>query len=72
MKARRAQLAKMLWRRQALFENPRYEYTTREFPTKIGEVTPEFEAALEAEGWRRAWADIGVEGTFVVYKRERV
>jgi hypothetical protein len=56
---------------EVVFQHPRYEYMTREFPTKIGEVTPEFEAELEAKGWRRAWADIGTEGTFVVYRRKR-
>lgn len=55
----------------SLFENPRYEYTTRECPTIPGQITPDFEASLEAVGWHRAWADITVEGTFIVYRRLR-
>lgn len=52
------------------FKNSRYEYITREFETDIDNYHPSFEKSLEDEGWRRAWADITMEGTFVVYRRE--
>jgi hypothetical protein len=52
------------------FFNPRYEYTTREYPWE-GRIIPEAELELTKVGWRRAWADNTMEGIFVVYRRER-
>jgi len=55
----------------APFTNPRYEYTTREFPTEIEALTPDFGAVMKAEGWHQVWADVTVEGTFATFRRER-
>jgi hypothetical protein len=49
--------------------NTRYEYTTREFSSNV--FTPDWEADMEREGWRRVWGDITMDGTFAVYRRER-
>lgn len=49
---------------------PRYEYVTQEVST---EVSPfEDSPGLVAAGFVRVWADITSEGTFIVYRRERV
>ena len=53
-----------------MFINLRYEYTTRECPTDTC-FHPEFEAEMLAKGWQRAWADITIDGAFVVYRRQR-
>ena len=51
--------------------NSRYEYSIREYPTIVGQLAPpDEEVLLEKDGWRRAWADITMEGTFVVFRRE--
>ena len=54
------------------FKNPKYEYMTREYPYE-GRAIEEskVEAELEPHGWRRAWADKTMTGTFVVYRRPR-
>ena len=51
------------------FVNARYEYTTRECASDA--IEPPFEAQMAQEGWRRCWADITMEGMFVVYRRDR-
>lgn len=54
------------------FQNSRYEYVTREIPTEIPRViSSETDREMGSQGWRRAWADISTEGTFIVYRRER-
>jgi len=58
----------------APFQNPRYEYLTREHRLRVGLTSKEAqeEQKLEADGWLRIWADKTMEGVFVVYRRDRV
>jgi hypothetical protein len=51
--------------------NTRYEYETREVPFNTDTVSAEFDKMWTALGWRRAWADVSVEGVFIVYRREK-
>lgn len=46
----------------------KYEYTT----TQLQGMHPssEVDKVMQAQGWHRAWADIDVSGTFIVYRRE--
>jgi hypothetical protein len=53
------------------FRNPLYEYVTREFPTDLQSFSSAADRDMEAEGWRRTWADVTIEGTFAVYRRPR-
>ena len=47
-----------------------YEYTTRLYQTVPGRLDQPEEAQLAREGWQRAWADVTMQTTFVVYRRE--
>jgi hypothetical protein len=55
----------------APFQNSRYEYTTREVPTTNEVISGESDRVMQSQGWRRCWADVTIEGTFVVYRRAR-
>lgn len=50
--------------------NRRYEYLTREYPYSVDRAWDDPTELMDA-GWRRAWADLTLEGIFVVYRRER-
>lgn len=56
---------------------PRWEYTTRCYPQAqegyilVTETQRMAEERLNAQGWKRVWADNTLEGAFVVYRRER-
>lgn len=50
------------------FQNQRYEYCSTEHPTVIGDMIDPNDPGAP---WVRVWADITMEGTFVVYRRER-
>lgn len=50
----------------------RYEtvsYLTRYYPG-LAVGSPPGEDVILAEGWRRVWADVRMDGQFVVYARE--
>jgi hypothetical protein len=51
--------------------NSRYEYTTREWPSAPDVLSSSSDKEISQNGWRRVWADVTLEGTFVVYRRER-
>jgi hypothetical protein len=52
-------------------KNQKYEYITRLVETDISKVAhSSFDEDLESEGWKRAWADITTETTFIVYRRK--
>jgi hypothetical protein len=51
--------------------NTRYEYTTRELPGTTDVISAESDAEMNRVGWRRVWADVTLDGAFVVYRRER-
>jgi hypothetical protein len=54
------------------FVHGRYEYGTDVMPTITGSLAhmnnPKFPSV---DGWQVAWADITVEGTFVVYRKKK-
>ncbi len=54
--------------------HPLYEYTTRTVPYEGSLVLSSSfstDKDLEEQGWRRVWADVTTEGTFLVYRRIR-
>jgi hypothetical protein len=53
------------------FENPEIEYTTRQMPYSTEACSASFDSEMNAEGWRRVWADVTLEGVFAVYRRPR-
>jgi len=52
------------------YKNKLYEYTTLEAPYPEGSFLT-YDKDMEKEGWNRCWADITIEGIFVVYRRKR-
>ena len=56
---------------QVAFTNKRWEYITREHAYEPGTVTSVLEPELIAQGWCRVWADLDLDGVFVVYRRDK-
>jgi hypothetical protein len=53
------------------FQNRAYEYTTRELPYSPEACFSGADAEMNRQGWERAWADVTMDGVFVVYRRMR-
>jgi hypothetical protein len=58
-------------RSPVMFTNSRFEYTTREEPYSHEAVSVDFDVEYHHQGWRRVWADVSLDGVFIVYRRER-
>lgn len=47
-----------------------YEYICVTFADYKDAMSSQSVAGLEADGWKKAWADMQIEGAFVVLRRE--
>jgi hypothetical protein len=54
------------------FQNEQYEYITREVPFSTEVLGSNFDCEYNQWNWKRVWADITVNGCFIVYRRERL
>jgi hypothetical protein len=54
-----------------MHRNIMYEYRTEERPFSSENVASTSDAEWKANGWHRVWADITLEGLFLVFRRER-
>lgn len=52
-------------------EAGRYEYKTR-YAEGRGADYESLDETVAGIGWRRVWADITMQGAFIVYRRERM
>lgn len=59
-------------RERERFRSGSYEYQTREVPYSTDALSLSFDEDMHEDGWTRAWADVTLEGIFIVYRRERV